>query len=34
MEYQLQLRYPGAGPVLLPDPANPRLAHGPFGTSR
>jgi enterochelin esterase family protein len=31
MEYQLQLRYPGAGPVLLPDPANPRRAQGPFG---
>jgi enterochelin esterase-like enzyme len=31
MEYQLQLRYPGAGPVLLPDPANPLLAPGPFG---
>ncbi len=31
MEYQLQLRYPGAGPVLLPDPANPLRADGPFG---
>ena len=31
MEYQLQLRYPAAGPVLLPDPANPRRAQGPFG---
>ena len=31
MEYQLALRYPGAGPVLLPDPANPRRAQGPFG---
>ena len=31
MEYQLQLRYPGAGPVLLPDPTNPLLAPGPFG---
>jgi len=31
MEYQLQLRYPGAGPVLVPDPANPRRAQGPFG---
>jgi enterochelin esterase-like enzyme len=31
MEYQLQLRYPGAGPVLSPDPANPRRAQGPFG---
>jgi enterochelin esterase-like enzyme len=32
MEYQLQLRYPGAGPVLAPDPANPRRAEGPFGS--
>ena len=31
MEYQLQLRYPDAGPVLTPDPANPRRAQGPFG---
>jgi len=31
MEYQLQLRYPGAGPLLLPDPANPLRADGPFG---
>ena len=31
MEYQLALRYPGAGPVLLPDPANPLRADGPFG---
>jgi enterochelin esterase-like enzyme len=31
MEYQLQLRYPEAGPVLLPDPANPLRAQGPFG---
>ncbi len=31
MEYQLQLRYPGAGPVLLPDPGNPLRAQGPFG---
>ena len=31
MEYQLALRYPGAGPVLLPDPANPLRAAGPFG---
>jgi enterochelin esterase-like enzyme len=31
MEYQLALRYPGAGPVLLPDPGNPRTAQGPFG---
>jgi hypothetical protein len=31
MEYQLALRYPGAGPVLLPDPGNPRAAQGPFG---
>jgi enterochelin esterase-like enzyme len=31
MEYQLSLRYPGAGPVLLPDPANPLRADGPFG---
>jgi enterochelin esterase-like enzyme len=31
MEYQLQLRYPGAGPVLVPDPANPLRASGPFG---
>jgi enterochelin esterase-like enzyme len=31
LEYQLQLRYPGAGPLLLPDPANPLRADGPFG---
>jgi enterochelin esterase-like enzyme len=31
MEYQLALRYPGVGPVLLPDPANPLRAEGPFG---
>jgi enterochelin esterase-like enzyme len=31
MEYQLQLRYPGAGPLLVPDPDNPRRAQGPFG---
>ena len=31
MEYQLQLRFPGAGPLLLPDPANPLRADGPFG---
>jgi enterochelin esterase-like enzyme len=31
MEYQLALRYPEAGPVLLPDPANPLRADGPFG---
>jgi enterochelin esterase-like enzyme len=31
MEYQLQLRHPGAGPVLVPDPANPLQAEGPFG---
>jgi enterochelin esterase-like enzyme len=31
MEYQLQLRYPGAGPVLVPDSANPLRAQGPFG---
>jgi enterochelin esterase-like enzyme len=31
MEYQLALRYPGAGPVLAPDPANPLRAAGPFG---
>jgi enterochelin esterase-like enzyme len=31
MEYQLQLRYPDAGPVLTPDPANPRRTQGPFG---
>ncbi|HWD42229.1 MAG TPA: alpha/beta hydrolase-fold protein [Actinomycetota bacterium] len=31
MEYQLALRYPGAGPVLLPDPGNLRTAQGPFG---
>jgi enterochelin esterase-like enzyme len=31
MEYQLQLRYPGAGPVLVPDPGNPLRAQGPFG---
>jgi enterochelin esterase-like enzyme len=31
MEYQLQLRYPGAGPLLAPDPANPLRADGPFG---
>jgi enterochelin esterase-like enzyme len=31
MEYQLALRYPEAGPVLLPDPANPLRAQGPFG---
>ena len=31
MEYQLALRYPGAGPVLAPDPSNPRRAGGPFG---
>jgi enterochelin esterase family protein len=31
MEYQLALRYPGAGLVLLPDPANPLRADGPFG---
>ena len=31
MEYQLQLRYPDAGPVLVPDRANPRRAQGPFG---
>ena len=31
MEYQLALRYPGAGPVLVPDPANPLRADGPFG---
>ena len=31
MEYQLTLRYPSAGPVLLPDPANPLRADGPFG---
>ena len=31
MEYQLQLRYRGAGPLLLPDPANPLRADGPFG---
>jgi enterochelin esterase-like enzyme len=31
MEYQLALRYPDAGPVLLPDPANPLRADGPFG---
>ena len=31
MEYQLQLRYPGAGPVMVPDPANPLRADGPFG---
>jgi enterochelin esterase-like enzyme len=31
MEYQLALRYPDAVPVLLPDPANPLRADGPFG---
>jgi enterochelin esterase-like enzyme len=31
MEYQLALRYPGARPVLLLDPANPLRAEGPFG---
>jgi enterochelin esterase-like enzyme len=31
MEYQLQLRFGDAGPVLVPDPANPRRADGPFG---
>jgi enterochelin esterase-like enzyme len=31
MEYQLALRYPGAGLVLLPDPANPLRVDGPFG---
>jgi enterochelin esterase family protein len=31
MEYQLRLRYPGAGPLLLPDPANRLRADGPFG---
>ena len=31
MEYQLALRCPGAGPVLLPDSGNPRTAQGPFG---
>ena len=31
MEYQLQLRYPGAGPLLVPDPDNPLRADGPFG---
>ena len=31
MEYQLQLRYPGAGPLLVPDPDNPLRAQGPFG---
>ncbi|HSK36555.1 MAG TPA: hypothetical protein VLA80_07455, partial [Actinomycetota bacterium] len=31
MEYQLALRYPGAPPVLAPDPANPLRADGPFG---
>ena len=31
MEYQLALRYPDAGPVLVPDPANPLRADGPFG---
>jgi len=31
MEYQLALRYPGAGLVLLPDPDNPLRAAGPFG---
>jgi len=31
LEYQLQLRFPGAGPVLLPDSANPLRADGPFG---
>jgi enterochelin esterase family protein len=31
MEYQLQLRHPAAGPVLVPDPANPLRAQGPFG---
>jgi enterochelin esterase-like enzyme len=31
MEYQLALRYPGAGPVLLADQANPLRAAGPFG---
>jgi enterochelin esterase-like enzyme len=31
MEYQLALRYPGAGPVLVPDAANPLRADGPFG---
>jgi enterochelin esterase-like enzyme len=31
MEYQLQLRLGDAGPVLVPDPANPLRAQGPFG---
>jgi enterochelin esterase-like enzyme len=31
MEYQLQLRLGDAGPVLVPDPANPLRADGPFG---
>jgi enterochelin esterase-like enzyme len=31
MEYQLQLRFPEAGPVLVPDPDNPLRAQGPFG---
>ena len=31
MEYQLQLRYPGARTVVVPDPGNRLLADGPFG---
>jgi enterochelin esterase family protein len=31
MEYQLQLRLREGGPVLVPDPANPLRADGPFG---
>jgi enterochelin esterase-like enzyme len=31
MEYQLQLGYPGARPLLVPDPGNPLRADGPFG---